>query len=187
MRAILTWNSWDTFCVSPNVLARYYQNKLLRAIHQQPFPYNNNNKNCDSNASQNHSKTEPQSKKLSSEWWCQWLINKIPLRLTFANQVFSWISPPPLPPPSNIPGLKHRRKTEVFYFYFGCMVVECTQNLRWDGSISHGTSHATTRECYQHTISVDINNTHQERIQSLVQDHMRHVHSVCSRAVNSAI
>ena len=62
------------------------------------------------NAFQNHPKTEPQSKKLSSEWWCQWLINKIPLRLTFANQVFSWIPPPPPPAyPSNPSPSKYSR------------------------------------------------------------------------------
>ena len=35
----------------------------------------------------------------------------------------------------------------------------CTQNLRRNGSISRGTSHATTTERYQYTTSVDINNT----------------------------
>ena len=44
-----------------------------------------------------------------------------------------------------------------------CMVEGCTQNLRRDSSISHGTSHATTKECYQYTTSVDINNTHYKK------------------------
>ena len=39
------------------------------------------------------------------------------------------------------------------------MVEWCTQNLRRKGSISRGTSHATTTERYQYTTSVDINNT----------------------------
>ena len=40
-----------------------------------------------------------------------------------------------------------------------CMVEWCTRNLRQNGSISCGTSHATTTERYQYTTSVDINNT----------------------------
>ena len=62
-----------------------------------------------------------------------------------------------------------------------------TQNLRRDGSISRGTSHATTKERYQYTTSVDINNKRCKRIQSLIQNHMRHVRSECSRAENSAL
>ena len=50
------------------------------------------------------------------------------------------------------------------------MVHWCTQNLRRDGIISRGTSHATTKELYQHTTSVDIN-TRYKRIQSLAQNH----------------
>ena len=61
------------------------------------------------------------------------------------------------------------------------MVEWCTQNLRRDGSISRGTSHATTKERYQYTTSVDINNTRYKRIQSLIQNHMRHVHSESAR------
>ena len=66
------------------------------------------------------------------------------------------------------------------------------QNLRPYGSISHGTSHATIKERYQYTTSGDINNTCYKRIQSLIQNHVRHVHSesaweVCSRAENSTI
>ena len=52
------------------------------------------------------------------------------------------------------------------------MVERCTQNLRRNGSISRGTSHATTTERYQYTTSVDINNTRYKRIQSLIQNHM---------------
>ena len=40
-----------------------------------------------------------------------------------------------------------------------CMVEWCTQNLHRNGSISCGTSHATSAECYQYTTSMDINNT----------------------------
>ena len=36
------------------------------------------------------------------------------------------------------------------------MVEWCTQNLRLNGSILHGSSHATTTERYQYTTSVDI-------------------------------
>ena len=53
-----------------------------------------------------------------------------------------------------------------------CMVEWCTQNLRRNGSISRGTSHATPEERYQYTTSVDINNTRYKRIQSLNQSHM---------------
>ena len=52
------------------------------------------------------------------------------------------------------------------------MVEWCTQNLRRNGSISRGTSHATATERYQYTTSVDINNTRYKRIQSLIQNHM---------------
>ena len=62
------------------------------------------------------------------------------------------------------------------------MVEWCTQNLRRNGSISRGTSHATTTEHYQYTTSVDINNTRykkkkEKKGQSLIQNHMRHVRS----------
>ena len=53
-----------------------------------------------------------------------------------------------------------------------CMVEWCTQNLRRNGSISRGTSHATTTERYQYTTSVDIKNTRYKRIQSLIQNHI---------------
>ena len=49
--------------------------------------------------------------------------------------------------------------------------------LRLDSSISHGTSHATTKQHDQHTTSVDINNMHYKMIQPLFQNHVRHVHS----------
>ena len=39
-------------------------------------------------------------------------------------------------------------------------------------AVSRGTSHARTKERYQHTTSVDINNTHYKRIQSLIQNHI---------------
>ena len=55
-------------------------------------------------------------------------------------------------------------------------------NLRRNGSgISRGTSHATTTQRYQYTTSVDINNTRYKRIQSLIQNHMRHVRSESAR------
>ena len=53
-----------------------------------------------------------------------------------------------------------------------CMVEWCTQNLHWNGSISCGTSHATSAERYQYTTSMDINNTRYKRIQSLIQNHI---------------
>ena len=53
-----------------------------------------------------------------------------------------------------------------------CMVEWCTQNLRRNGNISCGTSHATTTERYQYITSVDINNTRYKRIQSLIRNHM---------------
>ena len=36
--------------------------------------------------------------------------------------------------------------------------MQLCENLRQDSSISHGASHATTKERYQYTISMDINN-----------------------------
>ena len=52
------------------------------------------------------------------------------------------------------------------------MVECCMQNMRQNGRISRGASHATTTEHYQYTTSVDINNTRYKRIQSLIQNHM---------------
>ena len=52
------------------------------------------------------------------------------------------------------------------------MVEWRTQNLRRNGSISRGTSHATPKQRYQYTTSVDINNTRYKRIQSLIQNRM---------------
>ena len=46
------------------------------------------------------------------------------------------------------------------------LVEWCTQNLRQNGSIARGTSHATTTEHYQYTTSVNINNTRNKRIHS---------------------
>ena len=68
-----------------------------------------------------------------------------------------------------------------------CMVERCTQNLRRDGSISRGTSHATTKERYQNSTSVDINNTHCKRLQSLIQNHTRHVRSESAREQRTAL
>ena len=48
-------------------------------------------------------------------------------------------------------------------------------------AVSRGTSHATTKERYQYTTSVDINNTRYKRIQSLIQNHMQHVRSESAR------
>ena len=61
------------------------------------------------------------------------------------------------------------------------MVEWCTQNLHRNGSISRGTSHATTTERYQYTTSADINNTRYKRMQTLIQNHMRHVRSESAR------
>ena len=52
------------------------------------------------------------------------------------------------------------------------MVEWCAQNLHRNGSIARGTSHATPKERYQYTTSVDINNTRYTRIQSLIQNYM---------------
>ena len=67
------------------------------------------------------------------------------------------------------------------------MVEWCTQNLRPNGSISRGTSHATTTERYQYTTSVDINNTRYKRIQSLIKNHMRHVRIESAREQRIAL
>ena len=67
------------------------------------------------------------------------------------------------------------------------MVEWCTQNLRRNGSISYGTSHATPKERYQYTTSVDINNTRYKRIQSLIQNYMRHVRSESAREQRIAL
>ena len=44
--------------------------------------------------------------------------------------------------------------------------------MRRNGSISRGSSHATPKERYQYTTSVNINNTRYKRIQSLIQNHV---------------
>ena len=67
-----------------------------------------------------------------------------------------------------------------------CMVEWCTQNLRWNGSISRGTSHATTTEHYQYTTSVNINNTHYKRMHSF-RITCQCMQWVCLRAEDSAI
>ena len=51
------------------------------------------------------------------------------------------------------------------------MVEWCTQDLRRNGSISLGTSHATSTEHYQYTTSVDINNTRYKRIVTHSESH----------------
>ena len=63
---------------------------------------------------------------------------------------------------------------------FWCMAEWRTQNLHRDGSISHGTSHATTKECCQYSTFVDINMQY-KRIQSLLQNHGQRVHLLESR------
>ena len=67
------------------------------------------------------------------------------------------------------------------------MVEWCTQNLRRNGSISRGTSHATTKERYQYTTFVDITNTRYKRLQSLIQNLMRHVRSESAREQRIAL
>ena len=59
--------------------------------------------------------------------------------------------------------------------------------MRRNGSISRGTSLATTKERYQYTTSVDINNMIYKRMQSLIQDHMRHVRSESAREHRTAL
>ena len=68
-----------------------------------------------------------------------------------------------------------------------CMVEWCTQNMRRNGSNSCGTSHATTEELYQYTTSVDINTTRYKRLQSLIQNHIRHVRSESAREQRTAL
>ena len=68
-----------------------------------------------------------------------------------------------------------------------CMVEWCTQNMHRDSSISRGTSHATTKEHYQYTTSEHINNTRYKRIQSLIQNHMRHVRIESAREQRIAL
>ena len=46
---------------------------------------------------------------------------------------------------------------------------------------------ATATELYQYTPSVDINNTHYKRIQSLIQNHMRHVRIESAREQRIAL
>ena len=67
------------------------------------------------------------------------------------------------------------------------MVEWYIQNVPRDAAVSRGTSHATTKERYQYTISVDINNMRYKRIQSPLQNHMRHVHIEYAREQRIAI
>ena len=61
----------------------------------------------------------------------------------------------------------------------------CTQNVHRDGSISRGTSHGTTKS--QYTAFVNIKNTRSKRIQSLIQNRMRHVGSESAREQTIAL
>ena len=67
------------------------------------------------------------------------------------------------------------------------MVEWCTQNLLRDGSISRGTSHATTKERCQYTTSADIKNTRYKRIQLLFEKHMQHVRNESAREQRTEI
>ena len=67
------------------------------------------------------------------------------------------------------------------------MVEWRAQNLRRKGSISCGTSRAATTERYEYTTSMDINNTRSKRLQSLIQNHMRHVRSESAREQRTAL
>ena len=115
---------------------------------------------------------------------------------------------PPLPPPPphlhppwwGIPdaeikvGLTENPGLSEYIFAFSPTAINSAQisalsvcNLRQDGIISRGTSHATTTERYQHTTSVQINNTRYKRIQSLIQNRMRHVRSESAREQRIAL
>ena len=63
-----------------------------------------------------------------------------------------------------------------------CMVVWCTQNLRRDGCSFMW--HQPCQRC-KYTTSVDINNT--RCIQSLIQNHMRHVRTESAREQRIAL
>ena len=66
----------------------------------------------------------------------------------------------------------------------------CTQNLHQDSSISLGTSHATTKEGYRYTTSVDIiiNNMHHKRLVTYWESQITgNVCNECLRAENNAI
>ena len=54
-------------------------------------------------------------------------------------------------------------------------------------AVSRGTSHATTEKRYQYITSVNSKNTCYKRIQSLIQNHMRHVHSESAREQRIAL
>ena len=63
----------------------------------------------------------------------------------------------------------------------GAYPTAATVQTRW------ARSPATTTERHQYTTSVDINNTRYERIQSLIQNHMRHVRSESAREQRIAL
>ena len=54
-------------------------------------------------------------------------------------------------------------------------------------AILRGTSHATTKERYQYTTLVDIKNSGYERMQSLIQNHMRQERSESAREQRIAL
>ena len=54
-------------------------------------------------------------------------------------------------------------------------------------AVSRGTSHATTKDRYQYTTSVDIKNSRYKRIQSLIQNQMRHVRCESAREQRIAL
>ena len=69
-----------------------------------------------------------------------------------------------------------------------CMVEWCTENLHQNGSISRGTSHATPKERYLYTTSVDINNTgYRKGYSDSFRITCQYAQWVCSRAENSAV
>ena len=71
-----------------------------------------------------------------------------------------------------------------------CMVKWCKCIHRTSAetaAVSRGTSHATTKECYQHTASVDIKNTRYKRIVTHSESHATWAQWVCSRAENTDI
>jgi len=61
------------------------------------------------------------------------------------------------------------------------------QHFTWHQRTWHFTWHQRTKERYQYTTSVDINNTHCKTIQSLIQNHTRHARSESAREQRIAI
>ena len=54
-------------------------------------------------------------------------------------------------------------------------------------AVSLGTSHATSRERYQYTTTVDIKNTRYKKIQSLIHNYTRYVRSESAREQRIAL